>query len=42
MINLSNNKITDESCKELSNVIYKNNSLCELYLHWNAISKKGS
>ena len=41
-LNLSDNKISDACCENISDILYNKTSIVEIYLHWNKISGKGS
>jgi Ran GTPase-activating protein (RanGAP) involved in mRNA processing and transport len=41
ILNLSNNNLTSVCCENISRFLRSNDSLCELYLHWNKIDYKG-
>jgi hypothetical protein len=41
ILNLSDNNLTSVSCETIGRFLRKNDSLRELYLHWNKIDHKG-
>jgi hypothetical protein len=41
ILNVSKNNLTDNSCNELKNFIHLNDSLKEMYLHWNLFTSFG-
>jgi hypothetical protein len=41
ILNLSNNNLTSVCCETISKFLRRNDSLRELYLHWNKIDYKG-
>ncbi|KAL4432711.1 hypothetical protein ABPG74_011532 [Tetrahymena malaccensis] len=41
VLNISHNKLSDQSCDFIKKLLMKSSYLQELYLHWNKISSKG-